>query len=85
LGFVKVEISDDMLTLSFPSPEEKLFYEGDDAPFQHIMQHVRKIPQYHPRLNQHTQELKLTAHLPSTRNDRERLQILKTFFDELKN
>jgi transcription-repair coupling factor (superfamily II helicase) len=85
LGFVKVEISDNTLTLSFPSPEEKSFYEGDDAPFQHIMQNVRKIPQYHPRLNQHTQELKLTAHLPSTRNDRERLQILKTFFDELKN
>lgn len=82
-GFIKVEIHADRLTLSFPSPDEKSFYEGDDAPFQHIVQRIRNIPQYHPRLNQHQHDLSLTAHISTAGNDQERLSLFKIFFADL--
>jgi len=84
LGFVKVEISSKILTLSFPPSEDKLFYEGDDAPFQKLMQRVRALPQYQPRLNQHKKDLKLIAHIPAVQTDGERLQCFKKFFSDLK-
>ncbi|HVN49671.1 MAG TPA: hypothetical protein VMU30_12725, partial [Bacteroidota bacterium] len=80
-----VELHADTFTLSFPPPDEKWFYEGDDAPIQHIVQSLRKIPQYHPRLNQYKQDLKLSARITTVLDDRERLSSLKKFFNALKN
>ena len=33
MGFIKVELDGDVLALHFPPPEERAFYESDDAPF----------------------------------------------------
>jgi transcription-repair coupling factor (superfamily II helicase) len=67
IGFTKVEILKNQLSLHFPPAEEKKFYESDDgtiAPFQQIMSHIPKLRQYHAHLKQDGKQLKLNATIP---------------------
>jgi transcription-repair coupling factor (superfamily II helicase) len=82
-GFVKLELSHDVVTLLVPPPEEKAFYEGENAPFQNIMKRIQEIPQYHPRLRQDGKQLKLTARIKSGKNQKERLEEVRFFLEQV--
>ncbi|MGA3245213.1 MAG: transcription-repair coupling factor [Bacteroidota bacterium] len=67
IGFTKVEILKNQLSLHFPPAEEKKFYESDDVtvpPFQQIMSHITKLRQYHAHLKQDGKQLKLNMIIP---------------------
>jgi transcription-repair coupling factor (superfamily II helicase) len=78
-GFIKVELSGEMLALSFPPPEEKKFYEGDNPPFQKIMSRLKDLKQFHPVLKQEGKELKLAAKIPRKEEAKQRLDLIKEF------
>ncbi len=64
IGFTKVELLRNQLSLHFPSAEEKKFYESDDGsvpPFQQIMSLVATLRRYRPHLKQDGKQLKLNA------------------------
>jgi len=67
IGFTKVEILRNQLSLYFPSSDEKKFYEADDGgvpPFQQIMSHISALRQYRAHLKQDGKQLKLNATIP---------------------
>jgi transcription-repair coupling factor (superfamily II helicase) len=67
IGFTKVEIVKNQLSLHFPSAEEKKFYESDDgtvSPFQRIMSHIATLRKYRAHLKQDGKQLKLNATIP---------------------
>ena len=82
-GFIKVELSDDVLTLHFPPPEEKAFYEGDTAPFQKIMERLHELKPFHPNLKQEGKHLKLTARIKLSENQKERLAVGRELLEKL--
>jgi transcription-repair coupling factor (superfamily II helicase) len=82
-GFIKVELGGDVLALHFPPPEEKTFYEGDDAPFQKIMGRIHELKPFHPQLKQENKQLKLTARIKLSENQKERLDAVRTFLETL--
>jgi transcription-repair coupling factor (superfamily II helicase) len=66
LGFTKVELLKNQLSLSFPPPEEKGFYESADgvtAPFQAMMALLPGLRRYKSHLKQDGKQLKLLATL----------------------
>jgi transcription-repair coupling factor (superfamily II helicase) len=66
LGFSKVELSKNLLSLHFPPPEEKAFYEaaeGATAPFQAMMAPLPGLRRYKAHLKQDGKQLKLLATL----------------------
>ena len=83
IGFIKVELSGEMLALSFPPPEEKEFYEGDDAPFQKIIARIHGLKQFNPHLKQDAKQLKLIARIPITGEPEQRLDTAKKFLESL--
>jgi transcription-repair coupling factor (superfamily II helicase) len=83
IGFIKVELSGDVLTLNFPPPEEKAFYEDDEAPFQKIMGCIHELKPFHPHLKQENKQLKLTARIKVSENQKERLEAVKAFLEKL--
>ncbi len=58
IGFIKVELTGEQLLLHFPPPEETAFYEGDNAPFQKIMERIHELKQFQPHLKQDGKHLK---------------------------
>ena len=82
-GFIKVELDGDGLALYFPPPEEKTFYEGEDAPFQKIMGHLHEFKPLQPHLKQDNKQLKLTARIKFSDNQQDRLKSAKTFLEKL--
>jgi transcription-repair coupling factor (superfamily II helicase) len=68
IGFVKIELSGRSLTLFFPSPEVKQFYEsanGHEAPFQIMVGSLQTLKQYRAHLKQDGKQLKLLTTLPA--------------------
>jgi len=82
-GFIKVELDGDVLTLHFPPPEEKKFYDGNDAPFQKIMGHIQELKPFHPRLKQDNKQLKLTARISLSADQMERLHSVKAILEKI--
>jgi transcription-repair coupling factor (superfamily II helicase) len=82
-GFIKVELDGDDLVLYFPPPEEKTFYEGENAPFQKIMGHLHEFKPLHPHLKQDNKQLKLTARIKFSDNQQDRLESVKAFLGKL--
>ena len=82
-GFIKVELGGDVLTLSFPPPDEKTFYEGDDAPFQEIMGRIHELKPSRPQLKQENKQLKLIARIKPSEDQKERLEEVKAFIEKL--
>jgi transcription-repair coupling factor (superfamily II helicase) len=82
-GFIKLELSGDVLALHFPPPEEKTFYEGDDAPFQKIMGRIHELKPFHPQLKQEKNQLKITARVKLSENQQERLDAVRAFLEKL--
>jgi transcription-repair coupling factor (superfamily II helicase) len=83
IGFIKVELNDDILVLNFPPAEEKTYYEDDNSPFQRIMGRVHELKLYHPHLKQDGKQLMLTAKFKSSDNQIERLDTVRTFLEKL--
>ncbi|MGD1043834.1 MAG: transcription-repair coupling factor [Bacteroidota bacterium] len=83
IGFIKVELGGDVLALHFPPPEEKTFYEGDEAPFQKIMGCLHELKPFHPHLKQENKQLKLTARIKLSENQKERLDAVRAFLEKL--
>jgi transcription-repair coupling factor (superfamily II helicase) len=71
LGFKKVELLERHITMYFPPPDEKAFYDSADgkiAPFQSIMASMPDLQRYHARLKQEGKQLKMLANLPNARD-----------------
>jgi transcription-repair coupling factor (superfamily II helicase) len=83
IGFIKVELNSDVLVLHFPPPEEKLFYEDEDAPFQKIMRHIHELKPFHPHLKQDNKQLKLIIRIKLSENQMERLDAVRAFLEKL--
>ena len=83
MGFIKVELSGDILVLHFPPPEETTFYENANAPFQKIMTSIHGLKPFHPHLKQDGKQLKLIARIKFSENPKERLGDVKVFIDTL--
>jgi transcription-repair coupling factor (superfamily II helicase) len=84
IGFIKVELSGETLSLHFPQPEETIFYEGNDAPFQKIMSRMHGLQQFHPHLKQEGKQLKLLARIRISDEPKQRLEEIHHFLLELK-
>jgi len=72
-GFTKVELLRNQLSLFFPPPEEKQFYESEDGstpPFQAMMALLPTLKQYRAHLKQEGKQLKLNAVLPGVADTR---------------
>jgi transcription-repair coupling factor (superfamily II helicase) len=66
LGFSKVELLKNQLSLFFPPPEEKAFYEsaeGSTGPFQTMMALLPGLRRFKAHLKQDGKQLKLHASL----------------------
>ncbi len=83
IGFVKVELSGELLSLHFPPPEEKGFYEGDEAPFQKITGRIHKMKQFQPHLKQDGKQLKLIARIKFCDEPKNRLAEIYSFLQRL--
>ena len=83
IGFIKVEFEGNVLVLHFPPPEEKAFYEDNDAPFQKIMGRIHELKQFHPHLKQDNKQLKLAARIKLGENQKERLNSVRAFLEKL--
>jgi len=86
MGFRKVELQKQQLTLLFPPPESKEFYEaaeGSFAPFQAIMNNVSALSRRQAHLKQEGTQLKLLARIEKGSNPLERLQATKAFLEKL--
>lgn len=83
IGFIKVELNGNILALHFPPPEEKNFYEGDDAVFQKIMRHIHELKPFHPHLKQENKQLILASKIKLSENQNERLDSVKVFLEKL--
>ena len=83
IGFIKVELSGELLLLHFPPPEGKEFYEGDEAPFQKIMGRVHELKQFQPHLKQDGKQLKLLAKIPFSEESKLRLNAIYRFLEGL--
>jgi transcription-repair coupling factor (superfamily II helicase) len=80
IGFTKVELNGELLSLHFPPPEENKFYEGDDAPFQKIMGRVHELKRFQPHLKQDGKHLKLAARIKFNDEPKNRLGEIHSFF-----
>jgi transcription-repair coupling factor (superfamily II helicase) len=83
LGFIKVELEGEILVLCFPPPEEKTFYDGDDAPFQKIIGQIHELKQFHPHLEHNNKQLMLTVRVKLSENQIERLNSVKAILNKI--
>jgi transcription-repair coupling factor (superfamily II helicase) len=81
IGFTKVELNGELLSLHLPPPEEKGFYEGDEAPFQKIMGRIHEMQQFQPRLKQDGKQLKLIAKIPLSEESNLRMNAINRFLE----
>jgi hypothetical protein len=61
----------------------KAYYEGDEAPFQKVMQRIHELKPFHPHLNQNDKHLILTARIKLSENQKERLDAARAFLEKL--
>ncbi len=87
LGFVKVELLRNQLTLVFPSQDEKTFYESGDGstpPFQAIMAQLPELRRFRAHLKQDAKQLKLTGTLPDGSESRSTIASAREFLTLLR-
>lgn len=87
LEFEKVELSGSTLTLSFPPPDNKKFYEGEesgDSPFQLMMSRISTLQEYKPRLKQKGDVLTMQVQVDGTANPTERIVEARSFLERLR-
>ena len=82
IGFIKLDLNNDVLALEFPPPEDKAFYEGDDAPFQKIMRHIQELQPFHPNLKQDGKHLKLISRIKPSEDPLERLAAARELLEK---
>lgn len=86
LGFTKLDLNGRLLILSFPSTEVKQFYEesdGNEAPFQKIMNRMTGWKQYRPNLKQEGKQLKLMVTMEAEKEPLMRLMQVKEFLQRV--
>lgn len=84
IGFTKVDLQDDQLTLSFPSADDKAFYETADdkvAPFQAIMATMVGLRASRAHLKQEGAQLNLKARISSEPTPPDRLRAARAFLN----
>jgi transcription-repair coupling factor (superfamily II helicase) len=86
IGFIKVDLQEDQLVLSFPPADDKAFYEATEdrvAPFQAIMAKMAGLRAFRAHLKQDGPQLNLKAHISSERTPADRLRAARAFLDSL--
>ncbi|MBI3005368.1 MAG: transcription-repair coupling factor [Ignavibacteriales bacterium] len=86
LGFVRVELTNGTLLLTFPGQENVQFYESNNdgqAPFQRVMNRASALRQYRPRLKQDEKLLRLEAAIAESAQPAGRIQSAKEFLENL--
>jgi transcription-repair coupling factor (superfamily II helicase) len=86
IGFTKVDVLKNQLSLSFPPPEETSFYEaaeGSTSPFQEIMSQLTSLRRFRAHLKQEGKQLKLLAVLPASQDARGIIASVKEFLNAL--
>jgi len=84
LGFIKVELQGDTVTLHFPPSDVTTFYEGEAAPFQQLMKKIPELKSYRCTLKQNGKQLYLVTHIPHRTSPSERLEEMESFLATLK-
>jgi transcription-repair coupling factor (superfamily II helicase) len=87
IGFIKVELLRNQLSLFFPPPEETRFYESDDGsapPFQEIMAQMTRVRHYRAHLKQDGKQLKLLATLPTSSEAQAHLAAVRELLTSLR-
>jgi len=82
-GFRKVEIDGRQVVLTFPPTDEKEFYEGENAPFQGIMESMQALKRHQPRMKQEGSELRMTVVIEGRERVREVREILEVIRQKL--
>ncbi len=88
VGFIKVELQNSELTLHFPPPETREFYEGIEgttAPFHAIVGRLPELKQFHPSLKQDTKQLKLIATLDRSEDPQARITQARMLLEKLRD
>jgi len=86
IGFIKVDLQEDQLTLSFPPAEDKAFYDTADdsvAPFQVIMGKMAGLRASRAHLKQEGTQLNLKARISSEASPSDRLRAATAFLESL--
>jgi transcription-repair coupling factor (superfamily II helicase) len=83
IGLIKVELEGEILVLCFPPPEEKTFYDGNDAPFQKMIGQIHELKQFHPHLEHNNKQLMLTVRVKLSENQIERLNSVKAILNKI--
>lgn len=86
LGFRKVELEQNRLLLTFPPNEDRNFYEngnGNNSPFQQIVEKVMSLKHYRPQWKQEGGQLKLLAVLETDSSPSTVLQSARAFLEQL--
>jgi transcription-repair coupling factor (superfamily II helicase) len=76
IGFKELELQKGELTLHFPLPDHKEFYEGVEgktAAFQSIMTRIGELKPYHAKLKQEGKQLKLLLSLDAAKESSTRI------------
>lgn len=86
LGFRKVELAENQLTLTFPPAEEQWFYEGkngQNAPFHTLMTRIQQLEQPRFHLKQLGKQLLLTARIENGTQPYSRLRASQSMLENL--
>jgi transcription-repair coupling factor (superfamily II helicase) len=86
IGFIKVDLQEGQLTLSFPPADDKAFYETADdkvAPFQAIMARMVGLRAFRAHLKQEGAQLNLKARIGSEPTPSDRLRAARSFLESL--
>ena len=86
VGFTKVDVLRNQLSLAFPASEETSFYEAAEessSPFQEIMSRLTNLRPFRAHLKQEGKQLKLLAVLPASPDARGIIASVKEFLGAL--
>ncbi|MEK6755102.1 MAG: transcription-repair coupling factor [Bacteroidota bacterium] len=86
IGFTKVELQNNELSLHFPSADVNEFYEGTDgsiSPFQVVMSQIGDLKRYRANLKQEGKKLKLVARVDHNKDPRSRIAQVNNLLEKL--
>jgi transcription-repair coupling factor (superfamily II helicase) len=73
-GFTKIELSEQRVTMTLPPDNNRSYYDGENSPFQQLMEHLPRLQSVRLHLTQEGKQLKLVGTLARSGSERERLK-----------
>lgn len=83
VGFMKLNLHSDTLALFFPPSDEKNFYEGEQSPFQRMMEYIREQKDFRCRLKQEGKQLQVVVHISGSQVPKDRLEAAQKILDSV--